>query len=171
MSGMKPATAGTPPADAANALRVVDANGFTAAGVRPAGGEAVVGTFRSNDATVRIVARRGTSVSFHPSLPATGRPGTLRMSMAATRPKTARDASAYRDAGRSIIDDLVALGMPRQQAIRQFGELAGVSSQPADEAPAPYDTQCASINVADGKISGYGCAAFFLVHRDGPDWG
>jgi hypothetical protein len=104
------------------------------------------------------------------------------MLISTSRPKTVVDATAYGDAGRSVIGDLVALGMPRAEAERDFGDLAtldgddaavaGIARQAA-EAPAvvtPYDTQCASINVAEGKITGYGCSTFFLVHQDGADW-
>ena len=107
--------------------------------------------------------------------------------MRSTRTKTARDATAYRDSGRSVIGDLVALGMPRADAERQFGDLATLEgdaavvsrqrvSMPGQQvgvqaaASTPYDTHCASINVADGKITGYGCSTFFLVHQDGDDW-
>jgi hypothetical protein len=119
------------------------------------------------------------------------------MSMSTARPKAAGDVTAYRDAGRSLIGDLVALGMPQSDAEREFGELATLDGDDAvisrqlvtlAEAPAdagagparqvaqataavtPYDTQCASISVAEGKITGYGCSTFFLVHQDGADW-
>jgi hypothetical protein len=111
--------------------------------------------------------------------------------MSARRPKTATDAAAFRDSGRTVIGDLVALGMPRGDAERQFGDLAtleggsapisqqlvtvagaslGTQAVAAPTSGTPYDTQCASINVGGGKITGYGCSTFFLVHQSGSDW-
>ncbi|HYN63946.1 MAG TPA: hypothetical protein VES36_05025, partial [Candidatus Limnocylindrales bacterium] len=51
--------------------------------------------------------------------------------MSTSRPKTARDATAYRDSGRSVIGDLVALGMPRAEAERDFGGLATLAGDAA----------------------------------------
>jgi hypothetical protein len=174
-------------------IGIAEANGFVAVGERLTAQGAVVATFRSESATVAVVGGRGSAVSFHGSPPAPGRPGTLQVSMSAKRPKTAADAFAYRDAGRTLIGDLVALGMPRDEAERQFGDLstlddggsaitskqlvtvagsssaAQVASVPT-AAGTPYDTQCASINLAGGKITGYGCSTFFLVHQNGSDW-
>jgi hypothetical protein len=188
------ATAGTPPKEGPALITMSEANGFVAVAERTTAAGAVVGTFRSNTATVTMIGRRGSSISFHPSLPTAERPGTLRISMATARPKTAKDATAYRDSGRSVIDDLVALGMPRDEAEREFGDLATIGSTApvssrvpvtiagshpgasasalpaAADPPTPYDTQCASINVGGGKITGYGCATFFLVRRQGTDW-
>lgn len=129
-----------------------------------------VATLRSETATVRIVARPGSSVAIQDVAPAQGGRGTLRMSMRTTRPKSARDATAYRDSGRSVIGDLVALGMPRAEAVRQFGDLATAPTMAQGAAVTPYDAQCASINVAEGKITGYGCATFYLVRQNGSDW-
>jgi hypothetical protein len=135
-----------------------------------------IATIRSGDATLRVIASPGSALSLSSS-PATNRgPVTLTMSMSTRRPKTARDATAYQDSGRSAIGDLVALGMPRADAEREFGDMAAAQSDSAVQsslAPAavtPYDTQCASIDVAEGKITGYGCATFYLVHQDGNDW-
>jgi hypothetical protein len=171
-------------------IGIDEANGFVAVGERVTAQGAVVATFRSETATVAVVGGRGSAVSFHPSPPAPGRPGTLQVSMSAKRPKTATDATAYRDSDRTLIGDLVALGMPREEAERQFGDLATLdgggsavtskqlvtvagapsAEQTAAAAGTPYDTQCASINVGGGKITGYGCSTFFLVHQNGSDW-
>lgn len=185
------ASAETPSPAAVPLLTVDVPNEFVATGERVTAQGAVIGTFRSETATVTVIGRRSSSVSLSSSLPTERLPGTLQMSMRTARPKTAKDATAYRDAGRSIIGDLVALGMPRDDAVREFGDLATIdggaaitsrtlvtvpgsrpkaSMPPAANDPTPYDTQCASINVADGKITGYGCSAFFLVHREGADW-
>jgi hypothetical protein len=185
-------TAANPPPREAPLIAIAEANGFVAVGERMTAGGAVVATFRSETATVTVVGARGSSVAFHGSPPAPGRPGTLQVSMSAKRPKTAADASAYRDSGRTLIGDLVALGMPRDEAEREFGDLATLegsdvatpkqlvtvaesssAAQTAASAAAagtPYDTQCASINVGGGKITGYGCSTFFLVHQNGSDW-
>jgi hypothetical protein len=189
------ATAGTPNIAAAEPLRLDFASGFAIAGQRITANGAGIATFRSADATVSVIARPGSTVSAAASKPKAGRPGTLSMSMSTSRAKTARDATAYQDAGRSLIGDLVALGMPEAQAMRDFGGLATLDGDDAavsrqlvklaDGPPAidagsgataasltatPYDTQCARINVAEGKITGYGCSTFFLVHQDGDDW-
>jgi hypothetical protein len=181
------------PARGTSLIGIAEAGGFVAVGERLTAQGAVVATFRSETATVAVVGGAGSVVSFHPSSPAPGRPGSLQVSMSAKRPKTVADASAYRDSGRTLIGDLVALGMPRDEAELQFGDLATlddggsavtskqlvtvagsssaaqVASAPA-AAGTPYDTQCASINVAGGKITGYGCSTFFLVHQNGSDW-
>lgn len=185
-SSMATATAAAPSAAPA-LLRLQAGTDFVAAEQHTTAGGAAVATFASEGATIKVVARPGSSVSIQETAPAAGRPGTLRMSMRTSRPKTLRDATAYRDSGRSVIGDLVALGMPRDEAVRQFGDfatlggnealvsrqlvsLAGASAAPQPAAVTPYDTQCAAINVAEGKITGYGCATFYLVHVDGDDW-
>lgn len=142
---------------------------------------AVIVSLRSADVSVQFIGSKGSRVAMTPA----GR--SVQASMRTTRPKSGHDAAAYRTAGRSVVDDLVALGMPRSEAQREFGELEtleigdaaaagplagprGGSSRVDSVALTPYDTQCARIKVADGKITGYGCSTFFLVHRDGNDW-
>ena len=142
---------------------------------------AVILSLRSGDASVQFIGSRGSSLAMTPA----GR--SVQASMRTTRPKSGHDATAYRAAGRSVVDDLVALGMPRSDAQREFGELQTLelddgaatglpASRPEGQARTvgvsltPYDTQCARIDVADGKITGYGCSTFFLVYRDGNDW-
>jgi hypothetical protein len=190
-------TAAETPGRGASLIRIDVADGFVTVGERVTGLGAVVATFRSATTTVGVVGGRGSSVSFNASAPAPGRPGTLQLSMSAARPKTAADATAYRDSGRTLVGDLVALGMPREDAELQFGDLAsldggspviskqlvtvgdapsGTGTAPASTtagtqaAGTPYATQCASINVGGGKITGYGCSTFFLVHQSGSDW-
>jgi hypothetical protein len=142
---------------------------------------AAIAVVRSGDMKVAFIGSPGSSVEAGSS------GSSVQASMRSTRPKTARAATAYRDAGRSVVEDLVALGMPRAEAELQFGDLATLEdgaavasrqlvrlhgSQAALQAAAstPFDAQCASINVADGKITGYGCSTFFLVRQDGDDW-
>jgi hypothetical protein len=180
-------------------LLAFSTTGLTAGGthLRATTPVATVATIRSADATVNVLAGPGSSVSVASVKPTSSHAGTLSLSISTTRPKTTRDATAYRDSGRSVIGDLVALGMPRAAAEREFGDLATLGGDEtivsrqlitqaertsnataggagpesvASAAVTPYDTQCASINVADGKITGYGCSTFFLVHRDGADW-
>jgi hypothetical protein len=146
---------------------------------------------QAGQAVVRILARDGSVVSVTQVPPAGLERGSVTVGMKTTRPKTAGDAAAYRRAGRSVVADLVALGMPRAEARRQFGDMETLAMPIGAAAPAagrmqdlpglpsgsgaaavvtPYDTQCAAIEVADGKISGYGCATFYLVRQDGTDW-
>ena len=136
-----------------------------------------LGTAVRGGAEVRTLARDGSVVAAHHAPPARGQRGSVTVSMKTTRPKTARDASAYRRAGRSVVGDLVALGMSPAEARRQFGDMESLAlNQPriptsgGTSTVTPYDTQCAAISVADGKITGYGCATFFLVRQDGTDW-
>ncbi len=85
-----------------------------------------------------------------------------------------------------MVGDLVALGMAPAEARRQFGDMEtlvvpasapsrhlspkAVVTSGGTSTVTPYDTQCAAISVANGKITGYGCATFFLVRQDGADW-
>ena len=146
---------------------------------------ATVKLARSGDAVVRTLARDGSAVVVGNAAPAGG--GHVTVTMRTTRPKTARDASSYRRSGRSVVGDLVALGMSPAEARREFGDMETLTMDPVAEqslatpsrapvsggggsAVTPYDTQCAAIDVADGRITGYGCATFYLVRRDGTDW-
>jgi hypothetical protein len=180
-------------------IRLADGGGFRLVSERLLPNGAAVATFRAGEVTVSVIGRPGSSASIRlPDSASALAAGTLRASLSTTRPKTAKDATAYRDSGRTVISDLVALGMPRRDAERQFGDLATLDADgdadlvarkavtlasapaapavaaPTRAAPAaastPYDAQCAAINVADGKITGYGCTTLFLVHRDGNDW-
>jgi hypothetical protein len=168
-------------------IRLDGTGGFTLVGERLLPSGAAVATFQAGEVTVSVIGRPGSSASAGWQAATMSAPGTLRASLSTTRAKTAKDASAYRDSGRTVIGDLVALGMPRDRAEREFGDMATLDGstdvvdrqqvrlQPAlvASAPAastPYDVQCAAINVAEGKITGYGCSTFFLVHRDGDDW-
>ena len=137
-------------------------NGATAPMPQPA--DATLRTQAVGGAEVRTLARHGSVVTVR------AEPGQVTVGMKTTRPKTARDAAAYRRAGRSVVGDLVALGMSPREARRQFGDLETLSVAAQTSSVTPYDTQCAAINVADGKITGYGCATFFLVRQDGTDW-
>jgi hypothetical protein len=151
---------------------------------------AAVATFRKGEVAVSVIARPGSAARLG-LVDGAATAGVLHASVTTTRSKVAREATAYRDSGRTVIGDLVALGMPRDEAERQFGDLATLEgtddahvvdrhrvrltsttplSAPAPSATAPYDAQCAAISVAEGKITGYGCSTLFLVHQDGNDW-
>jgi hypothetical protein len=170
-------------------------DGFTLTAEEVTTGGAVVDTYSSKSGTIKVIGRRGSSVSIVESTdPATGRrAASVRLST--SRPKTLTDADAYRRSGRSTVADLVALGMPRDQAVREFGDMdtidgrvpsragldgrmvASVSGAPpvTQLAPTvsgttPYDTLCASLSYDGGKISGYGCSTLYLVAASGGDW-
>jgi hypothetical protein len=155
---------------------------------------AVIDTYASRSGTVKVIGRRGSSVSVVESLdPGTGR-RTASIRLAVSIPKTGADADAHRRSERSTVGDLVALGMPRDQAIREFGDMdapsaprggaqvdgglvASASATPPrnERAPSisgttPYDTVCASLSYESGKITGYGCSTLYLVAASGGDW-
>ena len=148
--------------------------------VRTLSNGAVISSLQVGDAAVTFIGEAGSSVA------ATAVKGSVQAFIRTTRSKSPRDAIAYRDAGRSVIGDLVALGMPREEAERQFGDMStldgdgvvsgqrvrlrSTAASRTVGGSTPYDTQCAAINVADGKITGYGCSTFFLVHQEGDDW-
>lgn len=138
----------------------------SAARIAPAAAKTSLQVAHRGQVVVRTLARDGSVVSVRHAAPQAGKGGTVRITMRTTRPKTSRDAAAYRRGGRTVVGDLTALGMPPAEARRQFGDMETMAASAA----VPYDTQCAAINVADGKITGYGCATFFLVRQDGADW-
>jgi hypothetical protein len=147
-----------------------------------------LGLARSGQVVVRTLARDGSIVTVRHATAGGSLRDSVAISMKTTRPKSARDAGAYGRAGRSVVGDLVALGMSPAEARRQFGDMetlevpaapAASGARPSrlrvpvgggSAAVTPYDTQCAAIDVADGKITGYGCATFYLVRQDGTDW-
>ena len=159
---------------------------LSAASPAPAAVGGQLGTAFRGGAVVRTLARDGSVVTVRHAPPADGARGAVTVSMKTTRAKSARDASAYRRAGRSVVGDLVALGMSPADARRQFGDMetlqapaalpsrvlsqSSVPTTGSGSSITPYDTQCAAINLAGGKITGYGCATFFLLRQDGADW-
>lgn len=159
---------------------------LSAAGPAPAVAGADLATSEWSGAAVQTLARDGSVVTVRHTLPDTSKPGSVIVSVETARRKTARDALAYRRAGRTVVGDLVALGMSPAEARREFGDLetlamptatssplltqAGLPTSGGTAAISPYDTQCAAIDVANGRITGYGCATFYLVRQDGTDW-
>ncbi len=154
---------------------------------------AVVDTFASADATLKVIGRPGSSISVDLTKDATTGSTTAAMSMTTTRPKSDADANAYARSGRSAVKDLIALGVPADVAQTQFGDMdtpsgappasqavssAGYSRATAGASPlvaaaaatSPYDTQCANLSYASGKIVGYGCSTLYLAYKNGADW-
>lgn len=174
--------------DARQLIALDGTGGFRLVGERILPNGAALATFRSGEVTVSVIGRPGSFASAEWQAASEPTPGRLVASLATSRPKTAKDANAYRDSGRTVVGDLVALGMPREQAEREFGDMATLNSSdtvsrqrvtldeaarmtiPSGNASTPYDAQCAAIKVVEGKITGYGCSTFFLVHQDGDDW-
>lgn len=155
---------------------------------------AVIDTFSSTAATLRVIGTPGSSVAFNQSTDSKTSSTTATVDLiAAARPKTAADQNRYAASGRSTVKDLIALGMPADEARAQFGDMDVMDSAPATSsltgqiasaagnrppAPAqlavstttPWDTQCASLSYASGKITGYGCSTLYLVAASGSDW-
>jgi len=176
---------------------LVNADGFEPVSEEVIAANTVVDTFKSADSTMRLLGRPGSiaSISVDPANSNTAHDLEVRLS--ASRPKTAADARAYADSGRTVVGDLVALGMPRREAERQFGDMetldghnpylagarraavarprSGSSSPAAPTAAAasgttPYDVLCVDINAHGGRIVGRGCSTLFLVVQNGTDW-
>jgi hypothetical protein len=175
-------------------IRLTAGDGVALADERMASGGAVIDTYVSRSGTVKVIGQQGSSINILESVdPQSGR-RTASLRVSTSRPKTLADADAYRRSGRSTVSDLVALGMPRAQALREFGDmdvlsggttgasidgrqLASVSAAPprnqlapAVSATTPYDTLCANVSYDNGKISGYGCSTLYLVAASGADW-
>lgn len=123
-----PATAADPQAVNVS-IAIARANGFVPVSEFATGQGTVVDTFQSPDATVKALGTAGSVISFFPNqgTPATAKSaahGGLMVEMKPpARPKTLADANAYRDSGRTVVGDLVALGMPRADAERDFGDM------------------------------------------------
>jgi hypothetical protein len=175
-------------------IRLVTGDGFSLASEEVAPGGGVIDTYRSRDATIKVIGRAGSSLSITDRRDQASGRRSVDVELATTRPKTIAEARTYGRSGRSAVSDLVALGVPRAQAIRDFGDLdvmdsargrtslenrpvAGTSKLPPIAAPTlnvsattPYDTQCASLSYDGGRIVGYGCSTLFLIAASGGDW-
>ena len=199
ISALAPVVADSPATEVPHAIGVVDANGFVAVSETTTPEGAVVDTFVSGDITVRVIGTRGASISFYPGGPTETQRGSLGVLMNTVRPKTEKDATRYRDSGRTVVGDLIALGVPREQAELNFGDMETMdgtnpylqasatqedadatlasatapvqkAAAPAASASTPYDTQCITASAEGGKLYGYGCSTFFLVSAVGTDW-
>lgn len=205
-----PASA-APPTDApAGAVAVEVANGFRLVAEEQRPNATVLSTFASATETVRTIGwGDGSSISFFPgkSTPGGDRSpahGSLTVGSGTERPQDPGDIHRFRDSGRTVVGDLVDLGMPREDAERLFGDmdtmdgsnpytgeagasdeaqsagivLASSASRPEDSSSSavpsssttPYDVRCFNVSAASGKIEGYGCTTYYLVHQSGLDW-
>ena len=186
-------TQGAPPPLTTQIRLVGPAEGFVAVAevVTPQG--AVIDTFRSGDMTLKVIGSPGSTVKVRRAAEgAAGREGVA-IALSTSRPKRLQDATTYARSGRTVVGDLVALGMPEDEARRQFGdmevldpeaaartrEMASTVTDPGILAAAfaartsttvPYDTQCASVSYQGGLIEGYGCSTLYLVAASGGDW-
>jgi hypothetical protein len=188
---------GASPSATRTSITLINADGFEPVSEEVIAANTVVDTFKSADSTIRLIGRPGSAASISMGPAATDTARNLQVRLSASRPKTASDARAYADSGRSVVRDLVALGMPRDQAEREFGDMetadghnpylaeardgvAGAGpragSSPARltsltaSATTPYDVVCADINAHGGRIVGRGCSTLFLVVQNGSDW-
>lgn len=184
---------GAPPAPQTQIRLVNPADGFVpvAETITPQG--AVIDTFRSGDVTLRVIGSPGSTVSARRTNDRAAGLLGVAVELAAKRAKRLDDVNAYARSGRSVVGDLVALGMPEDEARRQFGdmEVADPASTTGGQLMAsttiprealewsaavtpsttiPYDTQCASIRAQNGLIEGYGCSTIYLVAASGSDW-
>jgi hypothetical protein len=143
-----PSSAASGPTGADVAIRTAVANGFVRVAEVRLGNGAAIATFESRDARVRVLGEPGSVVSFYPdettrATEVAPSRGGLAMEMSQpTRPKTAAAATAYHDAGRTVVGDLVALGMPRPDAEREFGDMETMdgTTRPTGAAPRPNAT-------------------------------
>jgi hypothetical protein len=195
-----PAAAANPQDGAAHSIAVTDANGFVAVSevITPQG--AIIDTFQSGGTTVKVLGSAGSSVSFYPTGPTDNQNGGLGIAMSTPGSKAKADPMAYRNSGRTVVGDLVTLGVPRADAERLFGQmetpggtnpnvaqggsrqsapqaiLAAVrqpSMQPQAVLASPttvWDTQCITASAESGKLYGYGCSTFYIAHQDGGNW-
>jgi len=189
---------GASPARAARtSITLINADGFEPVSEEVIAANTVVDTFTSADSTIRVIGRPGSVAAVSMGPAATGAANNPQVRLSARRPKTATDARAYADSGRSVVGDLVALGMPRDEAEREFGDMETVDGHNpylaeardgaagagprAGSSPArltslaassttPYDVLCVDINAHGGKIVGRGCSTLFLVVQNGSDW-
>jgi hypothetical protein len=196
LSVLGSAIAGNPNA-VPTSISVGLANGFVPVSeVRTAQG-AIIDTFQSSAMTIKVLGTPGSSVSFYPMASTADGHGGLGVAMASAASKTSGAADAYTNSGRSVVEDLVSMGVPRADAERDFGGLetpdgtnpyaataqadAGIvlaSANPPPSQPTtvlaspttPYDDQCITASAENGKLYGYGCSVFYVAHQSGSDW-
>jgi hypothetical protein len=132
------------------------ANGFQPVSEVTTSQGTVLATFKSTTATVKTLGQPGSAISFYPdpittSTTSSAQHGGLAVQMRQpARPKTTADANAYRDSGRTVVGDLVALGMPRADAEREFGDMETMGGTN------PYTTAAASADARSGLASASG---------------
>jgi hypothetical protein len=186
----------SPTRAARTAITLINADGFEPVSEMLIAANTVVDTFKSPDSTLRLIGRPGSTAAVSLTRGSQQTPGTFRVTLSAERPKTEADSHAYADSGRTVVGDLVALGMPRLEAERQFGDMETLDGRNpyladarnstatasmrresqvrlnalAASSTTPYDVMCADVNAHGGKIVGRGCSTLFLVTQNGSDW-
>lgn len=137
-----PASAAPPAGVPGGAIAVEVANGFETVGEQHRPDGTVLSTFASPTETVRTIAwDEGATISFFPgkATAATDRAaahGSLLVASGTERPKDPADVNRLHDSGRTVVGDLVALGMPRADAERIFGDMETMDgSNPYTGAP------------------------------------
>ncbi len=178
------ASGASPSRVARTSITLINADGFQPVSEQVVAADTVVDTFTSADSTVKLIGRPGSTALISLVPASTDAPGTFQVTLSANRPKTESDARAYAESGRTVVGDLVALGMPRHEAERQFGDmetvdgrnpyLADTSRGAARETPrhassslssatstaasstTPYDVLCADVNAHGGDPGGVG---------------
>jgi hypothetical protein len=196
-SMLGPAVADTPDGGVAHSIAVVDANGFVAVSETITAEGAVIDTFQSGGTTIKVLGSLGSSASFYPTGPTKDQNGGL--GVAITLPGSKTDPLAYSNSGRTVVGDLMAMGVSRADAERLggletadgtnpyaaasgFGQSAPNADLAVARAPSVprssllaspttvWDTQCITASAESGKLYGYGCSTFFIAHQSGTDW-
>lgn len=144
-----PASAASPQSAGRLSMKIGAANGFAGVSERVSARGTVVDTFRSSTTMVRFLGSPGSTVSFFPVRPSRAHSGSLAISMSVARPKSRSDVSRYHDSGRTVVGDLVALGMPRADAIREFGDMETLEGT----APVATDAQSSANSALSAGVA------------------
>ncbi len=121
--------ADTPGGDVAHSIAVVDANGFVAVSETITAEGAVIDTFQSGGTTIKVLGSPGSSASFYPTGPTKDQNGGLGIAMSSPGSKT--DPLAYSNSGRTVVGDLMAMGVSRADAERLIGLETADGTNPA----------------------------------------
>ena len=196
-SAIGPTAADGPASSVPHSIAVSDANGFVAVSETITAQGAVIDTFQSGGTTIKVLGSPGSSASFYPTGPTKDQNGGLGVAMSTPGSKT--DPMAYSNSGRTVVGDLMAMGVPRADAERlggletadgtnpygpkpglaQYAPQADLAKATAPSTPRSsllaspttiWDTQCITTSAESGKLSGYGCATFYIAHQSGNDW-
>lgn len=153
----------------------------------------LIATFKSPDGTVSTIGRPGMVVDIEVSQGPTAQNGAPSGSITMTISSPVVDKTAPgagESHGASAVQSLIDLGVDPAVAKREFGnfdnptgaapttsELVSMKSpsEPTVSSPAvsqtvPWDTQCANLSYASGKITGRGCSSIYLTAQNGTDW-
>lgn len=174
-------------------IRLDADGGFVAVAEEVTAAGAVIDTFRSGDLTLKVIGSPGSAVKAQRVADRKGRRDGVKLELSTSRPKKLADVDAYARTGRTVVGDLIALGMPGEEARAQFGDMdvadpaaaaatrrlsstvldaesLAALTAPTPSSTRPYDTQCASVSYQNGLIEGYGCSTLYLVAASGGDW-